>query len=89
MQLFTSPSRELLLVVGVLIPQGPQAAGQVGEMEGVPAQRVDVVSHKGRSAVPWADVVGRDGAISNAEAHNSRSLSSARIAASGRQPAFR
>lgn len=56
--------RHLLVVGGVLVPQGPQPAGQVRELEGVPAQHVDVVPHKRREAgdvlVPDVEAVGAE-----------------------------
>nr|WP_250847527.1 hypothetical protein [Streptomyces hygroscopicus] len=44
-----SPGNPRLLVAGgVRVAPGPQAAGQVGELEGVPAEDVDVVAHERR-----------------------------------------
>ena len=36
------------LVGGVLVAQRAQPAGQVGELEGIPAQHVDVVAYERR-----------------------------------------
>lgn len=44
-----SPGNPRLLVTsGVRVAPGPQAAGQVGEREGVPAEGVDVMAHERR-----------------------------------------
>lgn len=58
------PAARSLVVGGVLVAQGPQPAGQLGELEGVPAEHVDVVAHERRESgdglVAALEAVGRE-----------------------------